>query len=388
MDNISNILPHLTSVQFTKIIDQFGITGYKTLSKNAMVLYYPSQDRNQRKGTLLDLADTISGGVKFVDDGRSGYINTTTKGKIYLKPLRTSGSVLLKPSLFGSGGTKIVDRKISYYGYDQQVITAIDTTKELTEEQKEILRGLVNYVMGRLSKTEMANLLTNLGDNMTLNTIQNDFSEVLGFMGIVQNKLLDVDIPSSSVFLPKAGNFPLIDYIISDKNHEYKIYKVSAKSGPTPNTLKPGDVKKIIDNSQQLSRKWSNSIEYNIISILSDNGWKEGPIKAVQFLRKSGFKRVEWAVDSLIYSDEFRQQAENDLVYISKNDLDFTEIFNDVVVEDEIYYVKFTLNMNADMTWRVIKNNQDKMTPIKKKISFRSKNFVGRKNGDKLGFNV
>ena len=88
------------------------------------------------------------------------------------------------------------------------------------------------------------------------------------------------------------------------------------------------------------------------------------------------------------YSEEVRQKAENTIVQISRESLDFTPIFKDAT-ESKVYYVKFRMTMTGDTEWKLVETPKDEKENKKteKRVSFRSKNFVGRAK-DKLGFQV
>ena len=307
--------------------------------------------------------------------------------KFELKPESTAGSLILKPNLFGSATNKVVDVDIPYGSYRGRLVSAIDQTTKLNEVQKDFLKLLVDYTASPSSatKTKIAKLLTGGLIGIQINTINNDFGEVLGPIAVMTKGFLPIDSKSAVVRIPARSNEPLLDYKITDKNREYKI---SAKSGETTNTLKPGDVVALIKGSKKLYSKWKDTPQFKLIEILDTESTKQGPISAGMYLKKNGFKSYfDWLKNEQ-YTEEVRQQAEDTIVKISREALDMTPIFADAT-NTKVFYVKFKLSISGDMEWKLVETPKDKQNDAatKKRVTFRSKNYVGRP-GDKLGFQV
>jgi hypothetical protein len=370
--------------KFKAYIKKLGITKY-TLDKNKIIISSNERSPEVRKGHLLALQGFFTEST-FVDDGRSGHLQVKEGRKIVLKvfskPEKTAGGLILKPQFFSS----ITDEYIQFNDYAPKVIASIDDNKKLQTEQKEYLKTLVKYNVNPspANTTSLKKTYKALKDCIPINTINNDFSEILGPIAVVNLGLLPIKKDEAYVFVPGRGNEPLLDYkIMTKEGNKTQVYKISAKSGDTINTLKPGDVLKLIEDEETLYTKFKKTTQFKVIEILATNSWKEGPIKAVNFLKSKRIKEAGW-ITSDKYTEPLRQQAENSLVNISKKDLDFTPLY-EAATNLKVYYVKFRMGNEGIPVWEILKDNSNR-PETKKRIEFRSKNYVGRPNGDKLGF--
>jgi hypothetical protein len=374
----------ITETQFKKTLKALGLSTY-VKAGTKITISSPARSRNDRSSLLKEIAKIVPGST-FKDDGRSGYIDSTIgteKVKIFLKPAKTASGIILKPQFFSG----ITDSDISFSSYYSTLIASIQDNKKLDGQQKSMLVDLVDYHTSFSSQAlvKWKKSFKASGDCIPVNTINNDFGEILGPLAIINKQLLPIDSKKAKVFLPYAGNYPLLDYIIkTDK----KQYNISAKSGDTTNTLKPSDVKKLIDDSTVLKRKYSNTPQYNVVRILAETSWKQGPIDALMYLKSEGYKEAKW-IKNATYSEPIRQQSENSIVEISRNSLDFTQMYVDAT-DAKVYYVKFKMLPDGTPEWKLVDSAEDKAKrpQATKRIAFRSKNYVGRPNGDKLGFQV
>jgi hypothetical protein len=387
---ISQIIPKMTPAKFNTILKSVGILSHEIISQKSIVLYGQTKSRSSRSETLKELTDLLKTyGAKHSQSSSASGAGVINIGqtKIILKPQRVSGGFILKPSFFGDATNSIVDKNIPFSSYYSTVIGSINNTKKLSDEQKEVLISIVEYTQNPSSKTlnNLKKVMKLLGQTIQLNTINNDFSEVLGPIAIGSNSLLPIDFKSAVVMIPGRSNEPLLDYKITDKNNEFKI---SAKSGTTTNTLKPGDVLGLINDNTKLKKKWSKTPQYNIIKLLNEGSTKQGPIDTAMWMKSNGFEsQFKW-LKKAEYSEEVRQKCEDTIVQISREELDFTQIFKDAT-QSKIYYVKFRMSINGSIEWKLIETPKDKNEEKKtqKRVVFRSKNFVGRAK-DKLGFQI
>lgn len=372
---------------FKKFLKGIGVTAYKEAG-NSIVLSSSSKSRAARKSELqATQAYFNKAKIKstLIDDGRSGYLEVTInskKIKIFSKPEKTAAGIILKPSFFS--GLTDVDIKMSEYG--DKLLDAIKSNSVLDSHQKELLLALAQYHI-TFSPTDLAKFKKTFkayGETLPINTINNDFGEVLGPLAVVKKKLLPLSMSTTKVFIPGRSNEPLLDYkLIATKGSDITVYKISAKSGDTTNTLKPGDVIKLIDEEHKILSKHKNSDEYKVLKLLAENSWKEGPIKALAHLKSKNLHEAKWLKDAT-YTEQTRQQAENSLMEISKKSMDFTKLYKDAT-HAKIYYVKFKLEPAGTLDWELLKDDPNR-PEAHKRIEFRSKNYVGRPNGDKLGF--
>lgn len=375
-------MPLLTNeTQFKKFLKGIGITTYR-VAGDSIILSSSQRSRSGRKSELNSVQAFFKGS-KYIDDGRSGYVETKVNSKtikIFSKPEKTASGIVLKPSFFDG----ITDVQIPLSEYAEKVKNGITSNEKLDGQQKQLLLALLKYhvTFSPADLSALKKTFASLKQTLPLNTINNDFGEVLGPLAILKKKLLPINARTCSVFLPSRSNEPLLDYKIYDreKNTEYKI---SAKSGDTTNTLKPGDVLMLIDESDKMKRKHQSTDQYKVLKLLKENSWKEGPILALKYLKDKNYSEAKW-LKNTNYTEPARQQSENSLVKISKDSLDFTNIYTDAT-NAKVYYVKFALDQSGVPDWDILLNEEDR-PKVKKRIEFRSKNFVGRPNGDKLGF--
>lgn len=387
---IPQLIPKLTVANFSKIIKSIGSIKYDILPPKTVVIYSPSKSRSDRMNSLKELADLLKQyGARYDKSSSASGAGAVVIGssKIILKPEKVASSIILKPGLFGDSKTTLVDTDIPFSEYYGRVISAIRSTPKLSDEQQEILIAIVEHTRTNTatSKSKMAKVLRNLGNAIPINTINNDFGEILGPIAIQTNGLLPIDYKSAMVRVPGRSNEPLLDYKITDKNKEFKI---SAKSGTTTNTLKPNDVIHLIKSDKKLYKKWKTTTQLQLLEILNAGSTKQGPIDAGIWLKDNGYaEQFKW-LKKAEYSEEVRQKAENTIVQISRESLDFTPIFKDAT-ESKVYYVKFRMSMTGDTEWKLVETPKDEKENKKteKRVSFRSKNFVGRAK-DKLGFQV
>lgn len=392
---INQIIPKMTDQNFKKNIKAVGVINYEIVSAKSIILYGSTKSRADRKQILVELAENLKTyGAKYsADSGASGAGFVAIGGtKILLKPTKVAGGVILKPGFFGSSKTKIVDVDIPFGSYYNAVVSAINDTDKLDDSQKEVLLALTADAAGssQTTKARVKKVMKSIGQTLPLNTINNDFGEVLGPLAIASRGLLPIQRGSAVVRIPGRSNEPLLDYKITDAKKEYKI---SAKSGETTNTLKPGDVINLIDSAGKTDKnyyhkKWKKTPQYAVLQILDQGTTKQGPIDAADWLKDHGYKQYFSWLKNTNYTEELRQRCEDTIVKISREAIDFSEIFSDATTS-KVYYVKFRMSLTGDIEWKLVETAQDKKEEQKarKRVTFRSKNFVGRAK-DKLGFQV
>ena len=382
MTRISNLVKGLTDKNFKKLLLNLGIKNYEIVGESMIVAFSSARSRVVRIEILQELAKLLGAEYKKESTYSSvGYILfPETKIKIVLKPIRTGGNIILKPKFFEQDGHEIVDIDIPQEKYYKRLVEAVCYNEKLTNLQKELLVNLIDdsHKPTRITSNIIRNSMDLFLENLDISTVNNDFGELLGPLSIQSRNLLPINFSEAKIFIPGRSNEPLLDYRIEDSTKEYKI---SAKSGETTNTLKPGDVVKLIQDNP----KWKGKIEFDILEILNDNGWKQGPIEACFYLKQKGkfLNEVGWLSDNQ-YTEETRQECENTLVKLSRERIDFTPIFVDAT-KAQIYYVNYRLDPSGKITWKLMETS-DKKDQVTKRIKFRSKNYIGRPNGEKLGF--
>lgn len=346
--------------------------------ENSVVFASQYSGRAERRSELQaisalfpDFNFVIKSDGKFLLEKRDG----SRAYKMLMKPSRTAAGIILKPQFF----PELLDKDIPLNSYPALLLSSIKNSGKLSDDQKLLLNSLVHAVDSN-DYSNFSNTFLALKDSIPINTINNDFSELLGPIAIARKQMLPISSSKSKVMFPGRGNEPLLDYKITSDN---TVYKISAKSGDSTNTLKPGDVLQLIDAETKLKSKYSNTLQYKVLKLLKNNTWKQGPIEALNLLKSARIPDAMW-LKSKQYTEQIRQMAENSLVKISRETLDFTELFRDAT-NLKVYYVKFKLGQDGMVKWDMIRDDKNRQSGVKK-IVFRSKNFVGRSNGDKLGF--
>lgn len=380
----------ITEQKFKTELKNLGLTNYKVVG-NDIVILTSVTSRPERKSILKTIQGSFIKESTYVEDKGAGFLKIKLPSKtirIFIKPEKTGGGLILKPQFFPG----LTDKDIPFAFYQDVVSESIEAAllaKKLTLPQKALLDALVKY-HSDINTSNLKLLKETFAvykDLISINTLNNDFGEVLGPLAVINLKLIDKQITKlgSSIVLPGRGNEPLLDYKITVASGSSKtVYKISAKSGDTTNTLKPGDVISLIDDEPLLLKKYIGKIEYEVVKILKENTVKEGPIKAIKFLKTKGVEKAKFIDKDSVYTEELRQQCENTIVSISKEDIDFTPMFNDAT-NAKIHYVKFQLSSDGTPKWDYIEQKKERPDIQTKRIVFRSKNFVGRA-ADKLGF--
>lgn len=388
---INTIIPGMDTIEFTNLVKTVGGSIFTIPTTKSIIVGTPFRERPRRKTLIQELGKLLIEKNTYVDDGRAGYLLIArTKARIFVKPAVVSGGITLKPSIFNRGS--LTDKKIPWNKYIITVKDAILNTTILDSYQKELLISLVDHTYKPTAQTK-GNLpiaMKSLG-NIQISTLNNDFSEVLGPIAVIRKKLIPgIDTRTAKIFIPARSNEPLLDYMISDSKNEFKI-SAKASKGQT-NTLKPGDVYKLINDMPEHKRKFSMTMEYKVVEILNNSSWRQGPIDACYYLKKKGgakYKNQLGWLDSPIYTETTRQRCEGILTDISRKHLDFTDMFI-AATNSKIWYVKFHIAENGIMNFKLADRNAEaaaNKTKIKR-IAFRTKNYVGRPNGEKLGFSI
>ena len=113
---------------------------------------------------------------------------------------------------------------------------------------------------------------------------QKDYGEMLGAIACVLQDILPVKVSKSSkISFPTAGNEPLVDYYIVNKDLPGGRLSISAKSGETTNTLKPKDVLDLLDK-QGKTKNWNRKPVYKFMQLVVDKSAAEFPFHAINLI--------------------------------------------------------------------------------------------------------
>lgn len=392
--NISQIIPKMNDQKFRANIKAVGVIGYDIVSSKSIILYGSTKSRSDKKQVLKELAENLkSYGARYYSTGPSdlGYI-IIAGTKILLKPEKAPGGISLKSSFFGSNITKIVDKKIPYGSYYSSVVTAINSTSKLSDLQKEVLLSLAEEAAysSQEVKAKVKNTMRYVGQTLPISSLNNDFSEMIGPLAVINRRLLPIDGSSAVVRVSGTSDESLVDYVINDGSSQYKI---STQSGTTTNIEDASDLVQAIEADGMTEqnfyfKKWHKTPQYKLLKIIQHATVNQGPIEAAMWLRDNGYEAYFSWLKNAEYSEEIRQRCEDTIVDISRSALDFNGIFSDAI-KTKVYYVRFRLSLTGDMEWKLVENAQDRREKrkLQKGIVLVSNNSVKRTRA-KIGFDV
>lgn len=319
--------------------------------------------------------------------------------------VKASGAASLKPQAFG-----VKDKKYTLTEYIKIVTDSLDERKDLTPAAKTYLSALFGYCSGSVPKADVSKIYTKVKSDLPLNDINKDFGEVLGPVAAYTFQLLKtkkITLPKTmEVYVPERPNEPLMDYGIYDRSKQYVI---SAKSGTSTNTVKPGDILGLLEKNPNKVKKWQNTKEYKLLKQLSDNSILLGPIKAVAAMypklisesvaQKADPKKFEIAgfasfINQNDYLKSKKQPTLNEIMYeceklIQKEtkdgELNMNAIFSDAI-QEQVLYIKFELDSVGLPKWGVIASDDISATQYGR-VFLRTKNGYTRAS-DRMGIQV
>lgn len=234
----------------------------------------------------------------------------------------------LKPQNFdGMTGIKITISQVP-----GMLIESIRSRTDLSVDLSNYLVKLVQYCENSTSvrTNELSSLYRNL-EVTEKSAIQKDFSELLGPI-IISNESkqtlqsLGLTISGQSkMFIPVAGNYPLVDFMIyTGKTEDQYSVKTLQK---TTNTLKAGDILKTVDDS--VKRKHPEEVK--ILELIDSNDAKLGPIL---ILSKIASKIPEFKKTNKMYR-KFSSLRSIDNNLLSENPEDWYSLFGPIA---DTYY--------------------------------------------------
>ena len=229
------------------------------------------------------------------DNDKTGWISTPMLGK----PRSATGKKKmpeLKPQEFDIP----LDTKMSFDTYYKKVLAAIEKRDDLQLVIKEYLKELTEFCMhhGATEKRELVKAYADLAASEyidIMNNVEKDFSEITAPLCVLERGANELDKlgygklnkNNAQVFLPGAGNEPLIDFMIyddMDREYPFSVKKISK----TTNVVKPQDIVSLLEKKKtdQWVKDYKKTIEYEILKILSDNKVKNGSFLALEAMAK------------------------------------------------------------------------------------------------------
>jgi hypothetical protein len=317
---------------------------------------------------------------------------------------------MLKPSELGLDG-----KELTISSYISKLENAIDSLSN--KKMKRVLHQILQVDPNE--KIDIQDL-----SQQEINEIKNYFAECVGPYLLYKHKLtskVKVD-QSSKCYFPSSQTEGLYDFSII-KNKDVYLFSNKQLKGGT-NTLKAGDVVKLVGESPVLLKKWKDQKVFKVFKILNENNVIAGPISAIAELYPSASpvsvtdmrKIISQMVKNdvvianppatllkMIKQDKAAYDRYNEtkgvvsgtmvnylyeklLIQQSKEDPKFNELFLDVTTGN-VYFLKFDLSKTGVVAFEVSDSSK-----AKKLATLRSKQGVERRSSsgslklDKLGF--
>lgn len=176
---------------------------------------------------------------------------------------------------------------------------AIDVRSDISEESKEYFKSLYDHYVNGAEVKNYESISSNS------NAILRDYGEIVGTIWYLANNSA---LSSGKVFLPHAGNYPLIDSIIKVNDTEIK---VSSKSGKgVSNTVKGKDIVSIISElpkkeQSDIKRKYAS--ELGILQAIENDNTVVGSIKAFNILEPGLYRKFKKDIDDMIKIKGFKK---------------------------------------------------------------------------------
>jgi len=291
------------------------------------------------------------------------------KGNVVItfKPDKTSGEYYeLKPQQLGV----TLGKKISLDTLRSELAAGIQRNKKLSDEERQVLLYLVTD-KDKPSKEVIDQVFSN---NRFYNELLKNMGEPLGALVYGNAK------GASEVFFPVAGNYPLIDYILTVGDKEIEVSAKTSKGAG--NTVKLPDLEKLANNhGENLPEDLQR-----VVDIIKTSTVTEGGLRLIEEFGSPDLKkRLEEFYDAhpefpnLDYEGRRERVAlEREIVKELNQKFNFSEVFNKYV---GVYYVKYKLDPSS------LEEDFIEILPGVFSVSLQTKNSPGH-DSDKIGLAV
>ena len=230
------------------------------------------------------------------DEPIRGWINLSAVKKPTMT--RTGVKVSMKPQDFpGIGGVELAYS--AYLDKIKEVVLARDMPIPL----KNYLIQLIEYCDSH-SSGDRADLIAAYRDFAasdafdSLANIQKDFSELMAPICVLERGqrqlaslgFAELNKGNAIVFVPTAGNYPLIDFIIKDTSGREYPFSVKVLS-KTTNVIKPQDLMEFVDDNPRdpFIVQFKRTPEYEVLRLLgqTDKGVAETSFETIKYLAQT-----------------------------------------------------------------------------------------------------
>ena len=377
---------------------------------------YDALDPNKKTGTLTAGSKVTYLAAKLyeskalvqvsIKNGREFQLVRVSFDAIAKPGVKASAAVSLKPQAFG-----VREKRYRISEYAKIVAESIEDRKDLSSELRTYLGAVFDhYATGKTTKGEVTKIFNMVKSDIPINDINKDFGEVLGPVACYKLQLFKAKgitlTNQLEVYMPERPNEPLMDYGLFDGKKQYVI---SAKSGTTTNTVKPGDIIALLWKNAAKVSKWRDTKEYHMLEQLALNPILFGPIKAVAkayglFPVEAAMKVTKTEYDTGAFAKFINENdylktkpkpTVNEIMYeceklIQKDtktgDLNMNAIFSDAI-EEAVIYVKFELDSLGIGVWKVITSDDISNIQGYGRAYLRTKNGYTRA-ADRMGVQI
>jgi len=253
-----------------------------------------------------------------------------------------------------------VKNKYGVSNFKNMIKGGIDKNSKLDDNMKLYLKDLID---GKVNMKKYP-----IEHPTFFNEVEKDFGEVLGSIYVANNGKIE---------FPTSLTFPLVDFLVHDKN---KIRQYSAKGGKsTSNTMKIKDIANIIDNNTEYYSLYKDTFTYYVMDILNQSSVKDAALNLADVLNISYDKNKQ-------DDGHERYRVEKEVINYLNIEIDkFNKMINSILTIDYVMTKLDSKTGNSTITIKSAKNIG---------IKFRSKNNAptthkpqGRWK-DKIGFQV
>jgi hypothetical protein len=340
------------------LIKKLGITQdqIKPASSTNIVIY----DDNRK-----DLVAKTSKLYGPANDENSGNFKVG-KTSINFKPFKKSGEYYeLKPQSLGV----TLDKYIPIDQLKKELVKGIKNHPVLDDTQKAYVTALVTG-KGRLTPEQKQEIKDNTGFT---NEVLKNLGEPLGAIMYAD------EIGATEVFFPKAGNYPLVDYLLKTPKGEVQVSAKTAKG--QGNIIKAPDVNNII---KQRKGKIDPS-KQEILDILTTSSGKTGSLNLIPKFGDAALKKrlkqflkdnPDFDKKGSKYNSLERIALEREMIKQINQQYQFDDEFNKYVT---VRYVKYNADPNTLKGDIHVVNNFD--------VEMASKNSKNH-DGERIGFSL
>ncbi len=245
-------------------------------------------------------------------------------------------------------------------GFKSKIKTGIDKNSKLDDNMKLYLKDLID---GKVNMKKYP-----IENKTFFNEVEKDFGEVLGAIYVANG---------GSIEFPTSLTFPLVDFLVHDKN---KIRQYSAKGGKsTSNTMKIKDIANIINNNTEYHNLYKDTFPYYVMDILNQSSVKDAALNLADVLNISYDKNKQ-------DDGHERYRVEREVInYLNKEIDKFNKMINSILTIDYVMTKIDSKTGNSTIKIKSAKNIS---------IKFRSKNNAPTKHKpqgrwkDKIGFQI